>query len=614
MHQPRYSCFMMFDHVVFLSKYGTVFEGSPAMSLMYFTKALEYQLNPNENPADAIMDIIGTHNANQQIKLVNCWRSGKVSGIAWEEQCRSTYPLLSYMHDATVVFDQTSRYILMCLVTSVTSSDVLTAQDVKQLFDLLYIKCDMHDIYDIMLYINRRYCRNTPNTELDSSSGQRSCINITHLMTCIDEVCSKATIANTYSNVIDKIGLFDLTPGSLNKISKKTQNKIIAVLLAFKFIHMLKKRRLTRSESCSETSSDVKAALQLSLKHTKMLLLCSLSCKAIHNIFNRYDSSTFYQNRTNMMMRGSLVPIPNFLQKTFTIIRRKCISLMRSPWPIQIIIPLCASLIIGYIQGKKANVTSAPNDYIMAMACLAVLSMVTHIRTFSLDKILIKREIDNRANIIMFFVAYNMVDILWLIVLPLVFFVPYHNLVIPMQSLMNFIYMGIMVCWWSSGAAYVISALPLALHWASLIGVFVSIVFGAFINGINPSIREGGHAITGILLGTSYNRWAMEALTLKEYSWYQELRPNDVFVIMNNIGLCGYAFDENSKDSLLLKVIEDKARPIEESCKNYMVTAYVSLFCCGIVFRVMSLAIMWINSNSITRRVIWKCTNKLMFW
>lgn len=606
-HQPRYSCFMMFDHVLFLSKYGTVFEGSPTMSLMYFSKALDYHINPNENPADAIMDIIGTPITSQQIKLVNYWRSGKISGMTWTRQCTNTYPLLNYMPDASVVFDQTSRYIFDCLLTSTTSTNVVTKYELKQLFDILYIKCDIQDIADIILYINSRYNTINNNAFTLSDNNTTCAVSVSNLIACIDEMCSKAAIANTYSNVIDKIGLFDLTPGSLNKTSWKNQNKIIAVLIALKFIQMLKKRQSIKTNMVDASDTSItKKPIQLSLKHTKMLLLCSMSCKAIYNIFNRYDGDKMHRSRPHMSV-GNNVSMPGFIEKTWIIIRRKYVSLIRSPWPIQIIIPLCASLIIGYIQGNNTSVTSVPNDYVMALACLAILSMITHVRTFSLDKILIKREIDSRANIFMFFVAYNIVDMLWLFILPVIFFVTYYNLIIPMQSLMNFIYIGIMVCWWSSGAAYVISALPLALHWASLIGVFVSIVFGAFINGINLSLKDSNNVLTNFLLMISYNRWAMETLTLNEYQWYQEQRPNDVFVVMNNIGLCGYRFDYNNKDTLIVKVIQNKAPPIQDSCHAYVVSAYAALFVCGAVFRALSLFIMWVNNNTITRRILWKC-------
>lgn len=59
---------------------------------------------------------------------------------------------------------------------------------------------------------------------------------------------------------------------------------------------------------------------------------------------------------------------------------------VRAFWPLKVLdvlLLLAASLIIGFIHGTGWSLSSVPTNAVMAMTCLGVLSMVTHLRTFS---------------------------------------------------------------------------------------------------------------------------------------------------------------------------------------------------------------------------------------
>jgi hypothetical protein len=244
----------------------------------------------------------------------------------------------------------------------------------------------------------------------------------------------------------------------------------------------------------------------------------------------------------------------------------------------------------------------------MAMVCIAVLSMVTHIRTFSLDKVIIGREVDSKANMFAFFFAYNIVDLLWTVVLPIVFCVPYYYLTLPAVNAGNLIAAGILVCWWASGVAYMISSLPLALHWANLIGVFVAVIFGAFVNGLTPSIKEAKGTFVEFILAFSYNRWIIEPLTLAEFQHYEIERPNVVWTAINAMGLCDKDIDLNNYQTNLLtflRILNGQLITIDGECRRYMTRPYAYLFLFGLAFRCISFLIMWVYNNVLISRLLY---------
>ncbi|KXZ50275.1 hypothetical protein GPECTOR_17g914 [Gonium pectorale] len=76
------------------------------------------------------------------------------------------------------------------------------------------------------------------------------------------------------------------------------------------------------------------------------------------------------------------------------------------------------------------------------------------------------------------------------------------------------------VCWWCSGMAYLVSAV-LPPQSVLMAGVFIALICGAFLHGLSPTLAAArGTALEGVL-GLSYNRWAMEIVTLNEFKYYQ---------------------------------------------------------------------------------------------
>jgi len=90
LHQPRFNSFMLFDHMLLLSKSGPIFMGSPRASILYFQYALKSNLNPDDNPADAIMDIVNKNHND----LALTWSR---YGVIWMTKALDTFPNLNHM-------------------------------------------------------------------------------------------------------------------------------------------------------------------------------------------------------------------------------------------------------------------------------------------------------------------------------------------------------------------------------------------------------------------------------------------------------------------------------------------------------------------------------------
>lgn len=609
-HQPRYSCFMMFDEVIFLSKYGTVFCGSPAMSLLYFQHALDVQINPNDNPCDAIMDLIYTDAcAYDQKELVGFWNDG--GGKAWVDRCVAKYPLAHMILDESIVMDDVSRYVLKGLMYAVSHTKTVTPAQLKMVFDALYIDVTLKDMRELCAFIKYKAQKRRginledfylhENATRDAGVGVGEEIPFANVVAFFNEVCADAYINNTYSNVVDKLKLFTNAPADIieNDDAKDTRKIVYAMKFA---------RRLLKGKQRDNATNQKE---HVPLKTVNAIILASMSCKAIYTEKTKIDISSDIAELGEDLGEKLAMPsrVVNALNNIIVICWRRMLTFYRSPWPIQIIIPMGAAFIIGSIQGTNKSVGAFPNNVTMAMVCIAVLSMVTHIRTFSLDKVIIAREIDSKSNMFTFFLGYNLVDLIWTILLPIVFFVPYYYLSLPYTGPGTFIAAGMLVCWWSSGLAYVISSLPLALHWANLIGVFITVIFGAFVNGLTPSINDARGTFTEFILAFSYNRWVIEALTLHELRFYEHDRPNVVWNMINTIGLCNKDIDLNNFEANIftfLRILKGESITIEHECSQYMTKPYVYMFLFGLAFRCIAFVILWSINNVIVSRINWK--------
>lgn len=592
LHQPRYSSFMLVDEIMFLSKYGTIFFGSPTLAIMYFHRGLRYSLDINENPADALMDII----TKDQKCLVDTWKKDLL-GFKWVTECNKMNLALHEACNVDIHFEQNTKRKLASLLADIRHDLTIdgNVQDVNQVIFLMFkhlrISCDIQSIESFLNAIKTKY--------------KIQIVNDDHILTAFDYICTTAVLEKTYDNILEKTTLFSNIPEHIHSDPNDVPH-IRVMFLVKMFINKLS--RHSGLINNNQRKANYKSIFVLE----KEVLLASLYLK-IGLGFNSYDEQTQYDF---IRLDNDYQHLQKYYRDIIILLKRRTISIWRSPWGIQVIIPMCAAVIVGLIHGSNWGMNNFPGNIVMAFACLGVLSTITHIRTFSLDKQIISRDTDGMVSILSYFIAYNLTDFIWIVCMPLSFCLPYALITMPMSGFIPLYIVGLFTCWWSSGIAYLLSTLPIALHWLNILAAFIGVIFGAFINGLNPTIASASNNAFKIIMNISYNRWVLEYLSIEEFSqtFYQETNANLVWAIFTKIGICGKTIPFSKEKNVielieLLKRLQTKKNIVLAECDSYLQDSILMLLLLGCIFRILACILMMIQNSVFLKRVFWHILN-----
>jgi hypothetical protein len=89
----------------------------------------------------------------------------------------------------------------------------------------------------------------------------------------------------------------------------------------------------------------------------------------------------------------------------------------------------------GFIHGTHWGLSGVPSNAVMAMTCLGVLSMVTHLRTFSAQRLLLWREAASGIGMPALFLSANAIDLTWIFIAPAIYLGPYYYLTLPVGAM-----------------------------------------------------------------------------------------------------------------------------------------------------------------------------------
>lgn len=619
LHQPRYASFMLLDEVILLSKYGTIFFGSPSMAITYFERGLRMSLDVNDNPADALMDIVSKH----QEELARVWKDG-LKGYRWVQRCSTTYPTLDAMMQTSIRFDRQAIAGIRDMLSH-ANVQMISPTDLSWAFDTFGTKVSRDSAAMLISILQRKY-------------GVKEVTEREVLLACSD-IADAAILEKRYANVIERVYLLDRIPESIQLVTiqgpsmsplKSTVNPLRVMFLARMFSARLIKR--IRSGSASRPPT-----LQGLRSFEKEILQTILVAKLRPSLRRRRRSSAAYtvpviqppppstsspalipgEAATVTITVGDQTSSPkprdmkrcNIGHHMCILMWRRLITIWRSPWQVQIIIQLAAAFIVGLIHGNDWTLRQFPSNTVMAMACLGVLSTVTHIRTFPLDRLMMVRDMGGTVSALAYFCAYSITDLVWIVFMPLTFGPIYYMITVPAMSFGHLLLVSIMVCWWASGMAYAVSTMPLPLPWLTILAVFIAVIFGAFINGLNPSIGAA-HGFLKSIMALSYNRWAMEALVIEECKHVPSL--NLVFSILARIGICGQdALGQRYRGRSIPDLVSDITRltsttdVVQQECIYYHTQSYLALLGLGLAFRVLALLTMMLQHSVVVQRFLW---------
>jgi ABC-type multidrug transport system ATPase subunit len=585
LHQPRYECWMLLDQVLLLSKYGTLFFGSPTLAILYFTRSLNLKVNINENPADAIMDIISTHEKD----YVQTWAD---NGFIWCKDVSESHPYLHVALNQDVFFEATTKrsgeYNVLFHGLDMASDDaVVTPKDIR---DFIKYKLGMRAGFSIQQlnlwfeYISERW---------GDKTGQ---VKFKDLALALQDNTLTVKLKGKYENIIDKVSL-------VNSVHQNSATSLKVIFLVRKFISNCKKKLNKNSQHPWVASQ--RSAKQLNSSHDKafinevcyFVLLLRALAKTHPHLGVSESTNKLCARIIPAATEGGRIPAITssalrMLWYIWVLIRRKFLCIWRSAWSVQLIMPLIAAIIVGMIHGSSWRARDLPSNITMAASCLGVLSAVTHIRTFALDRLMMRRDEITFA----YLIAYGTADLLWItIVLPLVFGIPYWLLVLPYSGWGMWWVTWIGVAWWTSGIVYIVGVLPLALHWLNIIAAFIAVIFGAFINGLNSNVPEW-------LNDLSYAKWATESILITEFQTGKvNIRIQDdphysistVAGVLGRLGFCKSVIGKDINIYKLLQQLIESENPWN-SCKTHIWV----LFLIGTVGRIIAAILLLCIENS----------------
>jgi hypothetical protein len=174
----------------------------------------------------------------------------------------------------------------------------------------------------------------------------------------------------------------------------------------------------------------------------------------------------------------------------------------------------------------------------LVMLTLGVLSATTSLSVFGRDKLVFLRERASGVAVLPYFLANSALHLLDVALQPLVFMSIYQSMTLPNIHLGLHYLVGLLVVWWCSSAGCLISVLVGQPGNALVAAVAVVMVAGGFINGVSPNYRGLSPALKGVT-SLSYNRWAVEAVTVGSYQNYPPYEWPLTKALVNMAGYCG---------------------------------------------------------------------------
>jgi ABC-2 type transporter len=119
------------------------------------------------------------------------------------------------------------------------------------------------------------------------------------------------------------------------------------------------------------------------------------------------------------------------------------------------------------------------------------------------------REASNGLGTLPYFLGNTFVDMYYVLLAPMLFVGPYWNLTLPRTGVISYYWVAAAVVWWSSGVAYVFSAL-LPPGSTLVATVFLCLVVGAFISGLETTVASSRGTFMEWVLACSYSRCAAD--------------------------------------------------------------------------------------------------------
>jgi ABC-type multidrug transport system ATPase subunit len=542
-HQPRYSIFTRFDHVILLGVGGrTVFSGASARALPYF-ESLEYKPGHGENPADFFMDVISgeVQPESKEVRgpafLFDKWED---EGKLWLETHVAAHPNLeaetAKAHAEKVMFQPQQISKLGELFDTVVARNRALHRHLKSLFAA--------NQTDVGTQSNRRVSGGLPMTDTGQSAatevhaghgGELNAHNdspamwgkavkmlaLEHEREVLehrqgqgqgpDKSGSIGSSGAAAASVLDptkpaprveqsaELGAFALFEGAMESSAVDllpAQRKAVAgwfqeqraakaseegaIIRREDFIGMLTAKKRPASDTGRARGRGGNGGGNGSGENSAVIY---------HRVTAGFWRQLWYFSRRAMVQK----------QRASGAIVVDSVQLVG------------AAALMGVINGTEFSMGQMPTNLLLVLLFFGCLSMVGALRTFGANKLMFFRESSGGINVPAFFLAQNLVDLPQLFLRPFLYAAMYTSLTVPaLESKYTFFLCMLGVAWVCTGYGYLISIFSKSTN-CTLTTVIVAIIMGSFLSGIKPTFDEMSPLML-ILSQLSYSSWATEAL------------------------------------------------------------------------------------------------------
>ncbi len=653
-HQPRYSIFSLFDDVMLLCKGGMLAYLGPSQLALDYLEELGFPLPKNENPADFALDVLSGiipregHSSFQPEELVPQWIT---FGRRWVA-AKDTPALRKMMQGENAergpeAIDPEQLLILEDaiddndadgdgVINKAELEDVLndlgvepTADDISIIYnDLANEDTGLISKERILQYV--RYGGRPPADETVLSRPGARRLDSLYRVYSIEQY----TLGNALSELASHL------PEGL-KSDGPTENPKTLKEMAIASMERIDSSREVSTNLAGQTSgSNGNSTVDLGTVESIDLKSCEdTSC----DDFVKSESSKLHSIDSQLHIKQASEPsgimscfkrktklrdTPGTFTQLITLFTREGTKWTRS-WLSKfkdIMLLVLAAVTCGAIHGTGSGPNDVRGNSALVTLTVGILSCTTSLSLFGKDKIVFWREKDSGLRVFPYFMAKTMINLIDIAIHPLIFFAIYTSMTLPSISFGQYYFIGVLVVWWTTSAGTLISVIVPDQSNALVAAVAFVLITGGFINGVSPNYKDLG-TTTKALTSLSYNRWAVEAVTIATYQHYPEYMWPLAKALVNVAGYCGLdnagipSINKNLKGDVMiaseapawddewqqttqvtpnLSNAELEELDINVYCSGYLERDLIILACEGLILRLLTLLAIYLCPKGLT--------------
>ena len=644
-HQPRYSIFSLFDDVMLLCKGGMLAYLGPSQLALTYLEELGFPLPRNENPADFALDVLSGiiaregHNSFQPEELVPLWNS---FGQRWVSS-KDTPELRRMMQGdaAERGLEAIDPEQLNILEEAIDDNDadgdgLINQDELEHLLRDLGVeptKDDVKMIYDdlasddtgmickerILQYV--RYGGRPPAEEPRSAQPGARRLDSLYRVYSIEQY----TLGNALSELASQMPEGMKSDGPIEDPTTLKQMAIASME------RIDSQREYSMNLDGDQTGVTVDSVESINLNDSSDFDDISRQQSKLKSIESQLHIAPAPEPRGIMKLfkrKTKLRETPGTFSQLFTLSTREGTKWTRS-WLakfMDIMLLVLAAVTCGAIHGTDSGPNDVRGNAALVLLTVGILSCTTSLSLFGKDKLVFWRERDSGLKVFPYFMAKTFINLIDIAIQPLIFFAIYDSMTLPSITFGTYYLIGLLVVWWTTSAGTLISVIVADQSNALVAAVAFVLITGGFINGVSPNYKELG-TTTKALTTLSYNRWAVEAVTIASYQNYPEYMWPLSKALVNVAGYCGLddsgvpSINKNLRGNVIIASDapswDDEWQQVDEVnpamsdaevreldinvyCSGYLNRDLIILACEGFILRLLTLLALYICPKGMT--------------